>query len=407
MRLFIILFFATLLSCVDKKEEQKLVKNKTEIGANTQTDIDCGDFILKVDIDKDDFSIVNKGDTIFIYKELYGSIEDKKISIIEKGSKLSNIELNENIETRFYQRMTDDNSGSVLDFYYKKINKPNLVSNGFISSNSESFKSILLDKCFLEVKKESLKKQKQFYNSLLANKKKHENCCPEYIRQAKDFLNKKDEVFTNFESLNVSPFINKNIITIKYDIKKTSKRKIIVFNDESEEKINSSLVSSKSTITTDGIKEINSWEFSPSQTEKFLISLYAPAVSSQNQEEYFNYGFLTLKNGQKTFESNNIIRLANENSPYSAFEKIVFKNNFFTIEQHGDINDYSIYEYITFKYENKLFYLHKYSIEFTSKIDPNENIPSKNWTKKDFGAIKLEDLTVTFLENLRNKEPIK
>ncbi|WP_165571471.1 hypothetical protein, partial [Flavobacterium hydatis] len=150
---------ATLLSCVDKKEEQKLVKDKIEISTNTQTDIDCGDFILKVDIDKDDFSIVNKGDTIYIYKDLYGSIEDKKISIIEKGSKLSNIELNENIETKFYQRMTDDNSGSALDFSYEKINKPNLVSNAFISSNSESFKSILFDKCFLEVKNESLKKQ--------------------------------------------------------------------------------------------------------------------------------------------------------------------------------------------------------------------------------------------------------
>jgi len=150
------------------------------------------------------------------------------------------------------------------------------------------------------------------------------------------------------------------------------------------------------------VKKIDSWNFSPTPTERLKIVLYDPIISNE-EEGYFNYGFLVIAGGQYKVETQNIVRLAKKNSPYSAFEKIVFKNNFFTIEQHGNNSDYSTYEYLTFKYENKVFYLHQYSIEYTSKNNPDENIPSKKWFKKDFGIVKLENVSPTFLENLQSK----
>ncbi|MFH7015049.1 hypothetical protein [Flavobacterium sp. FlaQc-47] len=404
MRLLIVFFFATFISCVDKKIEKKdSVENNTETSANITTDIDCGDFILKIDIDKEDFNIINKVDTVFIYKTLYGSIESKKIDIIAKKTKLYNISLNEDLEIQFYQRLTDDNKSFALDIFYNKLNKQKLLSNNFLSSNAENYKTILFNEHFLEIKKESLKKQTEFYKKLLENKSKYENCCPEYIQQSKIFLEKNDKSFTSFDSLNISPFINKNILTIRYDINKISRKKIIIFNEKSEEK-KSNQVSSGAVIAKEEAIEVNSWEFSPSKTEKFKFRLYAPSISSQNRQDYFSYGYFVITGGEKTLETKKIVRVANKNSPYSAFEKIVFKNNFFTIEQYGDNNDYSTYEYITFKYENKSFYLHKYTIEYTSKTNPDENIPSKNWSKKDFGVIKLEDLGEKFFENLKSTD---
>ncbi|MBF4516821.1 hypothetical protein IRZ71_10715 [Flavobacterium sp. ANB] len=404
MRLLIVLFFATLISCVDKKtEKQNLTKNETEITNSIQTVIDCGDFTLKIDIDKEDFNVINKGDSIFIYKILPGSIESRKINIVEKDIQLNNIRIDENLEFKFYQRMTDDNQSSPLNISFNRSNKPKLLSNTFLSSSSESFNTSLFDQHFSEVKNESLEKQNLFYKNLLNNKKKYENCCPEYIVQAKNFLKKDDKSFTNFESLNITSFINKNIIIIRYEVNKRSKSKVIILNEDSKKDTDSNLVSSDSTKTSEQAKEINSWEFSPNAAEKLKLILYAPTISSKNEDEYFNYGFLVIDGGKKRFQTQNIIRLANKNSPYSAFEKIVFKNNFFTIEQHGNSSDYSTYEYITFKYENGAFYLHKYSIEYTSKNNPDENTPSKNWLKKDFGLVKLEDVTPAFLDDLKNK----
>jgi len=404
MRLLIILFFATFISCVDKKtDEQNLAKNDNEISNNIQTVIDCGDFTLKLDIDKEDFNIINKDDSIYIYKILPGSIENRKISIVEKQIQINNISVDENLQFKFYQRMTDDNRSSALNLSFNRLNKPKLSSNTFLSSSSESYNALLFDQHFSEVKKESLEKQNLFYRTLLTDKKKYESCCPEYIVQANQFLKKDNKSFTTFESLNTAPFINKNILTIKYGLNKKSKSKVIILSEESNENRDSNLLSYDSVKISEKAKEIDSWDFSPTPTEKLKIVLYDPIISSNEEEGYFNYGFLVIAGGQNKVETQNIVRLAKKNSPYSAFEKIVFKNNFFTIEQHGNNSDYSTYEYLTFKYENKVFYLHQYSIEYTSKNNPDENIPSKKWFKKDFGIVKLENVSPTFLEDLQSK----
>lgn len=416
MRLLIILFLTSLLNCIDKeKNDQKLVKNNTDI----QTNIDCNDFILKVDIDKEDFNVVNKGDTIFIYKELYGSIESKRVSIIEKENRLSNLEVSESIENGFYQRMTDDNKSFALNIFYNTANKPKLVSNEFISSDSKSFKSVLLEQHFFDVKKESLKKQNKFYKNLLENKKDYEDCCPEYIEQAKNFLKKKDESFKNFDSLNISPFINKNIITIKYSIKKVFKRKTIVFSEEKEEKKDDFIIqnstnkiSNKQTIALPkGFYILDSTMINLKTRNYKILTLEKEEIKNKDNAQHNSNQIVILeKTNNKYFEKSSNYDLVfkyDDNCPADGYGGIVSKNNYFTIQQIFCMDFLFVNSYTTFKLDENTntIYLHKYGEEYTNRSNPDEKIPARIWTPKDFGRIKFENVTEDFLKGLRKNNP--
>lgn len=88
--------------------------------------------------------------------------------------------------------------------------------------------------------------------------------------------------------------------------------------------------------------------------------------------------------------------------PDTSLDQIVFKDQFFTIEKYNCINDFYLKEYITFKYTNEIV-LHKYSVEFTSRKDPDENLKTSHFTTKDFGKVKFENVDKGFLNNLRQK----
>lgn len=416
MRFLIILFLTSLLNCIDKeKNDQKLVKNNTDI----QTNIDCNDFILKVDIDKEDFNVVNKGDTIFIYKELYGSIESKRVSIIEKENKLSNLEVSESIENGFYQRMTDDNKSFALNIFYNTTNKPKLASNEFISSDSENFKSVLLEQHFFDVKKESLKKQNKFYKNLLENKKDYEDCCPEYIEQAKNFLKKKDESFKNFDSLNISPFINKNIITIKYSIKKVFKRKTIVLSEEKEEKKDDFIIqnstnkiSDKQTIALPkGFYILDSTMINLKTRNYKILTLEKEEIKNKDNAQHNSNPIVILeKTNNKYFEKSSNYDLVfkyDDNCPADGYGGIVSKNNYFTIQQIFCMDFLFVNSYTTFKVDENTntIYLHKYGEEYTNRSNPDEKIPTRIWTTKDFGNVNFENVTENFLKGLRKNNP--
>ena len=88
--------------------------------------------------------------------------------------------------------------------------------------------------------------------------------------------------------------------------------------------------------------------------------------------------------------------------PDTSLDQIVFKDQFFTIEKYNCSNDFYLKEYITFKYTNEIV-LHKYSVEYTSRKDPDENIKTDHFTTKDFGKVKFENVDKGFLNNLRQK----
>ena len=108
-----------------------------------------------------------------------------------------------------------------------------------------------------------------------------------------------------------------------------------------------------------------------------------------------------VKGSVKEYVNDNILE-GYASCPDTSLDQIVFKDQFFTIEKYNCSNDFYLKEYITFKYTNEIV-LHKYSVEYTSRKDPDENIKTDHFTTKDFGKVKFENVDKGFLNNLRQK----
>lgn len=109
--------------------------------------------------------------------------------------------------------------------------------------------------------------------------------------------------------------------------------------------------------------------------------------------------------------NNDYVRKENPNIIYSFIpdnmvldNNLVIKNNYFTIEQTTGGGNNKEKKYITFKFDiiNKAIILHKYSIE---TIYPGKNgmlKKNQNFSTKDFGIIKFENITEDFFTKLNN-----
>ncbi|WP_281991302.1 hypothetical protein [Aquimarina aggregata] len=129
--------------------------------------------------------------------------------------------------------------------------------------------------------------------------------------------------------------------------------------------------------------------FSIKKTER-ILSLF----NSKNELIASNHKIIKLKD-------------ESENCLSDGFQKIVVKNNFFTIEQQNCSNKFFINEYITFKYDkiSNSFLLHKLGYVYSNKSNPNEKKPDVIFTNKDFGKITFLDLDLISLYiNLINKK---
>ena len=110
---------------------------------------------------------------------------------------------------------------------------------------------------------------------------------------------------------------------------------------------------------------------------------------------------------QGWYENNNIIFKNNFNCAAEGFNRIVFKGNYFTIEDCICSDYISISTYTTFKiFEDKIL-LHKYGETYFDKADHDKKIPSKIWTQKDFNDVNFEDVTDDFLIKLIQTKPKK
>ncbi|WP_281631995.1 hypothetical protein [Flavobacterium luteolum] len=122
---------------------------------------------------------------------------------------------------------------------------------------------------------------------------------------------------------------------------------------------------------------------------------------------------MEIKNGlpnntfQTWYENNNIISKNDFNCAAEGFNRIVFKGNYFTIEDYICSDNISISTYITFNVFKDKILLHKYSQTYFDKADHDKKIPSKTWTKKDFNDINFEDVTEDFLLKLSQTKPKK
>lgn len=119
--------------------------------------------------------------------------------------------------------------------------------------------------------------------------------------------------------------------------------------------------------------------------------------------EKINSSYSKIKSNEKIFFA------YNDNCPADGFQGIISKNNYFTMEQTYCLDFKYVYSYTTFKINEKSnnILLHKFSETYTNRSNPDEIIPNRIWTIKDFGEIKFENVTEEFLKGLRKSTPEK
>lgn len=119
--------------------------------------------------------------------------------------------------------------------------------------------------------------------------------------------------------------------------------------------------------------------------------------------EKINNSYSKIKSNEKIFFA------YNDNCPADGFQAIIGKNNYFTIEQTYCLDFKYVYSYTTFKIDEKSgnILLHKFSETYTNRSNPDEKIPDRIWSNKDFGVVKFENVTEDFLKGLRINNPKK
>lgn len=137
---------------------------------------------------------------------------------------------------------------------------------------------------------------------------------------------------------------------------------------------------------------------------KILILEHQYKKNQKNFQHNSNPVYILKKINEeyvKKAENTKIICSYNDNCTADGFQKIVSKNNYFTIEQNYCKDFMFVQSYTTFKIDNNgNILLHKYGEEYTDRSNPDNNIPAIIKTVKDFGIIKFENVTEEFLRKL-------
>jgi hypothetical protein len=163
--------------------------------------------------------------------QTYEDIDGKTIEF--DAAKISKISAKIKIHFGFLQYTTDESPASPIQFDKEtewinlkiekgKIEIPDFYDNsknvkiaeilGF--KNNKKIVGSIVSQNFEEIKSKSIEQQTNFYDELLKNRKKYENCCPEYIEQARNFLNKEIREYKTIDDLSLELICNSIIIEI-------------------------------------------------------------------------------------------------------------------------------------------------------------------------------------------------
>ncbi|MFC6268966.1 hypothetical protein [Frigoriflavimonas asaccharolytica] len=121
---------------------------------------------------------------------------------------------------------------------------------------------------------------------------------------------------------------------------------------------------------------------------------------TSSETEIVNAQIIILKNNNNSFS----LWARNDSTPIMGqkeYKKTVTKGVYFTLEYNRDIEDkYNQDNFLTFKLEDNVFILHKFSQDIYD-VKSDIKLPTKKWTNKFFGHIELENVSYDFIENLK------
>lgn len=200
--LYILTGLITLVCCA-QQDKTDIENAHSELRTKNQS---FSDFDFRIEnLNQEDFEIVERNDTILIFRKSYEGIDGAIIQFDPKS--ISEISAKIKYDFGFVQYTIDDNPVFPLDFTKESkwadlknrdgiIEIPDFYGNtenssafevlGFEDSD-ELIKWIELED-FESIKSESINIQTEFYRELMEKKSQYESCCPEYIEQANDFL---------------------------------------------------------------------------------------------------------------------------------------------------------------------------------------------------------------------------
>lgn len=183
-------------------------------------------FILNLpSIDKEDFKFEERNDTLYITPLTYFTLDGTTL-VVPKDIRVINLQ--ESIIIGIKQETTDDTPAAWLEFSSERSRLIRNVKQKYNLWTSQKQEDYLYQHHWQAIKDLSVQFQKTFYNKILENRIEYEECCPEYIEQAKQYLAMEKESINSFEQLHAYPQIKSRIITISYWKRQKSKYIVIV-----------------------------------------------------------------------------------------------------------------------------------------------------------------------------------
>ena len=182
--------------------------------------------------DINDFEINIKGDTVFYKSTNFQSFDGKTLSL--DLMEIASISAKTLFEFSFYQHTIDDSPVICLPFskkskwvdlrfdeneihladFYGNSDHARIHSFFGLETKNDLIYWIIIDD-FDQLKSISIDAQLKFYTELINEKSKYKKCCPEYIKQAKDFISKDKSEFKSMVDLAIEMYIKKRTIVLK------------------------------------------------------------------------------------------------------------------------------------------------------------------------------------------------
>jgi hypothetical protein len=185
------------------------------------------------DTKPDDFRITKRGRVAEIEPRTYEGIDGTKVVVVR--SDLTSLSARIRFEFGILQYLNDDRRARPLDFSHQTPwtaieishnviqipqfyrNRENVVDVhsqlGF--GSEEEFLRFLEVEYFEKIEAISYPEQRKFYTHLLRDDRtRYEQCCPEYIKQAQEFLSRPRSDFKTLSDLGVEVFLRKLTLEI-------------------------------------------------------------------------------------------------------------------------------------------------------------------------------------------------
>lgn len=197
--------------------------------------IEFPEFVLFVeDVNSEDFEVTLQERTATIRPRTLEGIDGSKIRI--ENSQLNGMTARIRFELGFLQYLTDDVRASPLDLlhqtawtaleipnngiqipqFYKNRENVTEVYNQLGFQSEQDFLRSVEAKYFEKVKPISYRTQREYFTNLLRrDRARYKQCCPEYIKQAEQFLSRPLAELKTFETLGIEIYLQK--LTLEID----------------------------------------------------------------------------------------------------------------------------------------------------------------------------------------------